>query len=144
MARSRCRSREDAEDAAQEALIILYRRLGALRTVAALSSWLVRIVARECWRLARRSLSRVPAGLRPAGTRSSEDAWFAQTGDPDLAAALSRLAVQDREVLLLRDVLDWSGDDTAAELGLTSAAMKSRLHRARSRLRRALTGRPGN
>lgn len=142
MARSRCRSREDAEDAAQETLIILYRRLGALRTAAALSSWLVRIVGRECLRLARRSLGRAPAEPRPAGARSSEDVWFAQSGDPHLAAALSGLAVRDREVLLLRDMLDWSGDDTAAALGLTPSAMKSRLHRARGRLRRALAAQP--
>ena len=56
----------------------------------------------------------------------------------DLAAALAGLPVQDREVLLLRDVLDRSGDDTAAELGLTRPAMKSRLLRARRRPRRAL------
>ncbi|MEU6132271.1 sigma-70 family RNA polymerase sigma factor [Saccharopolyspora sp. NPDC047091] len=138
MARSRCATREDAEDAAQEALLILHRRLGALRTATALGAWLARVVGRECLRLARRTLRAAPAEGPPVGDRAVEDVVLGRHGD--LAAALAGLPVQDREILLLRDVLDRSGDDTAAELGLTRAAMKSRLLRARGRLRRALLG----
>ncbi|MGH3426342.1 MAG: RNA polymerase sigma factor, partial [Mycobacteriales bacterium] len=49
-----CASPEDAEDATQEALIILYRKVGTLRASAALASWMFRIVSNEClrqWRL---------------------------------------------------------------------------------------------
>ncbi|BFV60373.1 hypothetical protein KCMC57_up54770 [Kitasatospora sp. CMC57] len=49
-ARSLCASPQDAEDAAQEALIILYRKIGSLRATGALASWVFRIVRNECLR----------------------------------------------------------------------------------------------
>src|SRR3954449_11895990 len=52
-AASLCSSPQDAEDAAQEALIILYRKIGALRASGALASWMFRIVRNECLRLIR-------------------------------------------------------------------------------------------
>ena len=51
-----------------------------------------------------------------------------------LARALDALAPEDREVLVLRDLEELTGEETAAALGLSLAAMKSRLHRARLRL----------
>jgi len=51
-----CASPQDAEDAAQEALIVLYRKIGSLRATAALASWMFRIVRNECLRRARRLL----------------------------------------------------------------------------------------
>src|SRR5687767_2013967 len=45
-----CASPQDAEDAAQEALLILYRKVGMLRSTTALSSWMFRIVRNECLR----------------------------------------------------------------------------------------------
>src|SRR5438477_2011927 len=51
-----CISPADAEDATQETLLALARYVGALREVAALSSWLFTAVRTHCTRLARRSL----------------------------------------------------------------------------------------
>ncbi len=52
-ARTLCSTPEDAEDAAQEALIVLYRKIGTLRTAAALGSWMFQIVRNECIRRSR-------------------------------------------------------------------------------------------
>ena len=49
-ASSLCASPQDAEDAAQEALIILYRKIGTLRASSALAAWMFRIVRNECLR----------------------------------------------------------------------------------------------
>lgn len=62
----------------------------------------------------------------------------------NLAAALDALAADEREVVLLRDGAGMSGADTAAALGLSVAAMKSRLHRARLKLAGALRRRGGD
>jgi RNA polymerase sigma-70 factor (ECF subfamily) len=51
-----------------------------------------------------------------------------------LALAIASLPLEDREILLLRDVEGLSGEETASSLELSLAAMKSRLHRARLRL----------
>ncbi|MES1149658.1 MAG: sigma factor, partial [Bradyrhizobium guangdongense] len=45
-ARAACRSSADAEDAAQEALWILFRHVGTIRTLLSLSSWLFSVVRR--------------------------------------------------------------------------------------------------
>ncbi len=57
-AMSLCSSPQDAEDAAQEALIILYRKIGTLRATSALASWMFRIVRNECLRQVRLLVSR--------------------------------------------------------------------------------------
>ena len=59
-----CATPEDAEDATQEALIILYRKIGTLRATAALASWMFQIVRNECIRRSRLALRRpAPTGL---------------------------------------------------------------------------------
>lgn len=71
-AHSLCASREDAEDAAQEALIILYRRIGMLRASGALASWMFRIVRNECLRRAR-LMPRERPPLPDTAVMSAED-----------------------------------------------------------------------
>jgi RNA polymerase sigma-70 factor (ECF subfamily) len=48
------------------------------------------------------------------------------------------LEPEQREIILLRDIEELSGERVCAALGLSDAAMKSRLHRARAALRQAL------
>src|SRR3954464_3710971 len=60
---SLCASPQDAEDAAQEALIILYRKIGTLRAAGALAAWMFRIVRNECLR--RLKLARQEPVLEP-------------------------------------------------------------------------------
>jgi RNA polymerase sigma factor (sigma-70 family) len=57
-----------------------------------------------------------------------------------LAAALDDIAPSDREVLLLIAWADLSGEETARALGIPAGTVRSRLHRARKRLRAALGG----
>ena len=54
--------------------------------------------------------------------------------------ALGRLPARDAEVLLLKYTENWSCRDLAEHLGQTEAAIESRLHRARRRLRDELAG----
>ncbi|MFC7976841.1 RNA polymerase sigma factor [Streptomyces cinereoruber] len=70
-ARTLCATPQDAEDAAQEALFILYRKIGMLRASGALASWMFRIVRNECLRRTRALLSHGPAdpGRRGPGHR---------------------------------------------------------------------------
>lgn len=128
-----CRSPEDAEEAAQEALIVLYRQIGTLRVAAALTSWLFQIVRNECIRRSKIALRlhRPSAGVEP----SAEEVAIARIELARIAESIARLEPEQRAVLVLRDVEGLSGDDAAERLGLTRAAMKSRLHRARESFR---------
>lgn len=135
-ARRTCSTTEDAEDAVQIALWQLYRRIGALRTAAAFATWLFRIVERECYRLFRargpgaspQEMERpeAPAPVIPVDLRM------------DLTAAIHALPAPYRTVLILRDVDEWSAPEVAAELEISVAAVKSRLHRARSMVKERL------
>lgn len=136
-ARTLCGSPQDAEDAAQEALIILYRQIGTLRASAALASWMFRIVRNECIRRARLS-RRKPSRTVDDVVGSAEDDVLAQLEVQLVAAAVAALPLDQRRVLIMRDIEGYSGHATAAALGLSTAAMKSRLHRARASVQHLL------
>ncbi|MEV6973849.1 sigma-70 family RNA polymerase sigma factor [Kitasatospora sp. NPDC093806] len=138
-ARSLCATPEDAEDAAQEALIVLYRKIGMLRATGALASWMFRIVRNECLRRARLVLrERPPAGVGVSRSAEDEVLWRLEAGR--VAEAIAALPEDQRRVLIMRDVQGLGGRMVADALGLSTAAMKSRLHRARAALRDATAG----
>ncbi|MFI6642071.1 RNA polymerase sigma factor [Streptomyces sp. NPDC050504] len=148
---SLCATPQDAEDAAQEALIILYRKIGTLRATGALASWMFRVVRNECLRhlrlLASRPVAAGAAGGAADGTadddpvraaESAENAVLRRLEAERVATAIAALPREQRQVLVMRDVQGYPGRYVARALGLSDAAMKSRLHRARATLRRAL------
>ncbi|MCM2392560.1 RNA polymerase sigma factor [Streptomyces albipurpureus] len=138
-ARSLCASPQDAEDAAQEALIILYRKIGMLRASGALASWMFRIVRNECLRRARQMRHHhepVPDVVVP----SFEEDVFQRLEAARVAAAITALPIDQRRVLIMRDIQGYSGRAVAEALGLSNAAMKSRLRRARETVRTSLLG----
>jgi RNA polymerase sigma factor (sigma-70 family) len=132
-----CSTPEDAEDATQEALIVLYRKIGTLRATAALASWMFRIVLNECIRRARLALHK-PVSSAMAET-SAEDAALARMEVQRIVDGIAGLPAEQRAVLVLRDIQGMSGAATAQALGLSRPAMKSRLHRGRETLRSQLT-----
>ncbi|GGN92253.1 RNA polymerase sigma factor [Nocardia rhizosphaerihabitans] len=141
-ARSLCATPEDAEDAAQEALIILYRKIGMLRASGALASWMFRIVRNECLRRARARLGDHTPLPDLAVAASAEDEVLRRLEAGRVAAAVATLPADQRHVLIMRDIQGHSGRMVADALGLSTAAMKSRLHRARATVRQALQAAP--
>ncbi|MGS1078534.1 RNA polymerase sigma factor [Pseudoxanthomonas beigongshangi] len=130
----------DAEDAVQESLLLVSRRIGDLRAVEAFASWLFRIVKRECNRL-KRSLRRL------AGEAISEDLLPPIRFEPvelghDVARVLETLPAHYRQILLLRDLEGMTIEELAAHLALSPQAVKSRLHRARALAREYLRDDP--
>jgi len=130
-----CGTSDDAEEAAQEALVVAFRRIGAFRRAARFTTWLFTIVRRECARRWRR-VSRhrpLPDALAAAdadGSGADREQVVAAVAD-----ALAALGPDDRALLVLRDIDGRSGDEVAACLGISLAAQKSRLHRARLAVR---------
>ncbi|MEH2506195.1 RNA polymerase sigma factor (sigma-70 family) [Bradyrhizobium sp. AZCC 1578] len=128
-----CRA-ADIDDAVQETLLLLYRRVGALRAVTSFSAWLFSVARRACLRLLRRATE----------TRAADDAEarLAHLAPEDIRIDLSR-AIQSlpdhyREVILLRDIEELSIDEIAGVLGLTRESVKARIHRARIMIREYL------
>ena len=137
-ARRACRGSADAEDAAQEALWLLARKVGTIRSLAAVSRWLFVVVRRECLRLARR------AGLaaRESEVEAAFERDFASRPDPeiplDIAAAIEALPEHYRGVALMRDINEMTIDEIAAALATTRETVKARLRRARTLIREYL------
>ncbi len=120
-------------DAAQEALVAVFKSLRTLKEPAALRGWVRAIAVREAVRIARGSHRAVPLDL------STLPAY----GDPQLSAdirdVLDRLSPEHRAVLVLRDVEGLDERTAAALLGVRTGTVKSRLHRARDTFRKAWT-----
>jgi RNA polymerase sigma factor (sigma-70 family) len=58
-ARTNC-AVDNVDDAVQDVLLLLYRRIGTLKVITSFSAWLFEIVRRECLRLARRTMGHAP------------------------------------------------------------------------------------
>ncbi len=123
-----------AEDVTQETFLRAFRSLPSYRGEARFGSWLLRI-ARNCamdaLRTRRALLARTTGPPAPAPPADA----VART---ELAAALMSLDDDHRELFLLVEVLGLSYREAADVLGLRLGTVKSRMHRARKAMVRAL------
>jgi RNA polymerase sigma-70 factor, ECF subfamily len=145
------RNREDAEDAMQDAFLKAYAHLGSFQEDSRFYTWLVRIAANEAlMRLRKRrpnqvSLDEPIQGEEDLIPREIED-WgpspeqrYAQTEMQEiLGKVIDQLEPDFRVVFVLRDVEELSTEETAAAVGISVPAVKSRLLRARLKLRQKL------
>lgn len=139
------RSRAEAEDQVQAAFCKALQHLGTFERRAKFSTWLVRIVVNECLMQLRRSRRiRVTAFDELASPNFGIASWSPEE-------ALNRLLLSKvlrreircippllRKVFVLREVERKSMSQVAGELGISVAAAKSRLGRAREELRKRL------
>ena len=143
-------STTDAEDALQEALVGAWRGLHRFEGRSSLRTWLYRIATNACLRAIERKPPRIlPIDYGPAGDPHdfadvplSETIWIEPyptiEGESEarenvelaFIAALQHLPASQRAVLILRDVLGFSGAETADILGTTTTSVYSSLQRA--------------
>lgn len=147
---SLCRDRDDADDVLQDTFLSMVRSLQRFRGDSSLSTWLFAIAHHACLKRRRRRVSSPRAvesldALSPTALNtlvapglSPEASAAATERHESLQAAIGALDVGQRKVLLLRDVEGLTAPDTAKALGLSVAAVKSRLHRARAAVQQAL------
>jgi RNA polymerase sigma-70 factor (ECF subfamily) len=141
----------EAEDVVQEAYVRAFAALGDFRGDSSLATWLTRIALNEALgRLRRRRPTveietfdaRPEARVIPFPLMSPdmnpEQAAARQDVRRLLERAIDGLPEPFRVVFVLRDVEELSIEETAAQLGLRPETVKTRLHRARRRLREAL------
>lgn len=133
---------DDVEDALQEAFFAAWRAAGSFRGGASARGWLFTIARNAVRHLQRRRVDE-PATLESLEVLAERGGWGAPaTAEEEaainaralVAAAFARLPAGEREVLSLRELDGLSGEETAALLGVSLPAMKSRLHRARLHL----------
>ena len=134
-----CQCREMAQETAQEAFITAFRKLRQFRGDAPFWGWLRRVVVNH-------TISAIRRDTR-ADTVSFED-YHAHVDDEqpqtglamDLEAALGALSKSDRAVVWLHDVEGYNHKEIAGLFGKSESFSKTRLSRARARLRELLAG----
>lgn len=142
------RHEDDAAEALQDAFLSAYRGLPNFKAESTFSTWLYRIATNaSLMKLRRRREGHVSYEQSQSGPADAEPLaipdWSAQPLDELLDAEtrevlgreVDQLPANEREVFVLRDMMEQSNADVAKELGLSIAAVKSRLHRARLHLR---------
>lgn len=145
----------ECEDAVQDAFLSAFRALGSFKGDSRLSTWLHRIVVNACLMKLRTRSRRhtVLAGdLLPAFDESGHhvapvEPWASDAGNrlgsketrALVRAGIDRLPEPYRNVLLLRDIEEFDTAETARILRVSTAVVKTRLHRARQALRTLLT-----
>ncbi|SDW77206.1 RNA polymerase sigma-70 factor, ECF subfamily [Amycolatopsis xylanica] len=120
---------QEGPDAAQDAMIIIFRSLHQLKEPGALYGWVRAIAVREAIRTAKRNQRSEPAELTEVPARD----------DPALGVeirdVLKRLSPEHRAVLVLRDLEGLDQSDLAALLNIPAATVRTRLFRARRSFR---------
>lgn len=154
-----CGDPEDAKEVAQETLLSLARNMQSFRGEASLSTWLYTVARSFCIKKRRRtkgepahhaSLDRLDAmdkatlessaepSAAAAAPHTPEQMLLSREVREAVAGALEKLEPEAREVVVLRDIEGLSAAEVSEVLGLSVAAVKSRLHRARVALREHL------
>lgn len=156
----------DAEDAAQEAVLKAFTHIQSFRGDSKFGTWLYQITLNEARARLRKQHRDLYEHLDEPTTDEQGDYWPSDYADwrhipsqalelkqlrEALSKALSSLEPKYRQVLILRDVQHLSAAETAKMLGISEENVRTRLHRARLRMRDALapgfdgawtTGRP--
>ena len=140
-------NREDALDCAQEAMLRIWRALGSYRKQASFSTWVYRVATNTCLDYLRKKKTRPSVSLD-----AMEDDGFSPSdasGDPvqqseaaarkrTLAAGIASLPPDMRAALVLRDVQGFSYEEVSDILDTPLGTVKSRINRAREKLRSIL------
>lgn len=134
-ARRHCHA-SDVDDAVQESLLIISRKVTALKAAAAFSSWLFTVIKRECQKLERMMFRHAPLEEDIAEKLIQERSQDILR--IDLAHALESLPAHYLEVILLRDFEELTTREIACQLDENVPAIKSRIHRARELIREYL------
>ena len=145
---------EDARDALQDAFLSAFRSLGGFEEHAQLGTWLHRIAVnaalmklRSQRRKPERPLSDLLPNFQSDGhsaepvtpwPNAAERALESKETRAFVRGAIAQLPENYRTVLLLRDIEGLDTEETARQLGVSEAVVKTRLHRARQALRTLL------
>ena len=127
-----------AEDAAQAAWWIAWRKLASLRDPDRLKPWLVAVAANEARKLVNREHRHPVVELKLAPDHSTGADPTGEIDHVDLANALGHLKPEDRALVAMRYAADLDSSELAPILGISASGVRTRLSRLLDRLRKEL------
>jgi RNA polymerase sigma-70 factor (ECF subfamily) len=136
------RNPEDAEDVLQDTFLRAYRGIKSFQGASTFSTWIYRITANSAlMRLRKKQLPTVSIEDQDEReTPGPAEQLMTQELQQEMDAAIESLPPEFQQVFILRDVEERSNAEVAEILDLSVAAVKSRLHRARLKVRNRLAG----
>jgi len=144
LAMSMLGNREDAQDVVQETFVGAFRGLRGFQGRSTVKTWLTRILMNNVANLrrSRRLRKTLPLGEAEEQLGEALAELATETGRADvrmdIAAVLSRLPQEHREVIVLREIQSMTYDEIAAALGVPRGTVESRLFRARQKVKEIL------
>lgn len=143
-----CGNKADADDLVQDVFLQAFRKWHTFRGEASPTTWLYTIAVRACRRKLKRAKKSPPpvSQLMPwtetqvtaVATRDDSDDPQRREAVRNIQAAIANLPEHFRVPVMLKEVLELSVEETAAVLGVSENTVKTRLHRARLALRKAM------
>jgi RNA polymerase sigma-70 factor (ECF subfamily) len=132
---------EDAADTTQEVFLACYEKLAGFRGDSAFTTWLHRVALNVCYDTLRRRSRERPEGdeIEPVPVPDVSDAADAGI---DVHRALQRIPEEFRAAVLLHDAYGLPYEEVAEATGVPVGTVRSRIHRGRVALARALRGEP--
>jgi RNA polymerase sigma-70 factor (ECF subfamily) len=134
---------EDARDAAQDAFLTALRKLSSFRGEAAFTTWMHRVTVNACYDLLRKRQRQPMLERGNEDLPAPEPVPHPDHSDEvvlsiDVQRALMQVPEDFRAVMVLHDVQDLPQEEVASILGIAVGTVKSRLHRGRVALAKAL------
>ena len=142
-------NREDASDCGQEAMIRIWRNLGSFRFDCAFETWAYRIAANGCMDYLRKAGRARTESLEPLAEQGfdppdpspgTEEQVLRKEEHAALREAIRQLPGEQRDALVLTQLEGKSYEEAARMLSTTEGTVKSRVNRARQRLKEKFAG----
>jgi RNA polymerase sigma-70 factor (ECF subfamily) len=135
-----CGNYDDADDALAEAMLLAFRASATLRDPENFRAWLAIIGRRVCVRLRQHPsikpiLEMAEIDVTPDDAPNPEQVALMNETKDCIHGVIAALPADLRELYVMREIEQRPGQEVADQLGLSLAAMKSRLHRAREMVR---------
>lgn len=142
------RNEEDAMDALQESFIKIYRHLDSFKEGSKFETWVYRIVVNTCNDMLRKNRGALTESI--VRSDEEEEEYTLELPDPEpgpqeallrreqveqILAAMERLKPEQKEAIILRDIQGFSYEEISGMVNCSIGTVKSRINRARSRLR---------
>lgn len=133
------RNKEEAKDLAQEAFLKAFLNLKSLRNEKDFKYWLLRIARNSCFKKMRRmKIEKKLIEKEEEKTTSIIDELIEDDRKNKIMNSLNKLNAKDKEIIILRDIQDFSYDEISKILKISMSSVKVRLFRARKNLKKLI------
>jgi len=134
-------NRQDALDVTQDVFLGVFRKAGSFQHRSAFATWLFRLTSNACKDFIRKSRrTPLPVEITEVAGQFESDGYDTSAKHLDLHKALLSLDLEQRTVVVMRDIYEMSYEEIARATGSPEGTVKSRIARGREKLAQLMIG----